>query len=79
MPFLNSIINFFGTKSSRDFKKLSPFAEKINEKFQKLEDLSNDQLREKTQYFKNLINDSTESDNIDIFVRVFSFLNEYFK
>ncbi len=66
MPFLNSIINFFGTKSSRDFKKLSPFAEKINEKFQKLEDLSNDQLREKTQYFKNLINDSTESEKKEL-------------
>ena len=66
MPFLNSIINLFGTKSSRDFKKLSPFAEKINEKFQTLENLSNDQLREKTQYFKKLISDSTESEKNEL-------------
>jgi len=66
MPFLNSIINLFGTKSSRDFKKLSPFAEKINEKFQLLENLSNNQLRDKTQYFKKLISDSTELENKDL-------------
>ena len=66
MPFLNSIINLFGTKSSRDFKKLSPFAEKINKKFQLLENLSNDQLREKTQYFRGLINDSTESEKKEL-------------
>ena len=52
MPFLNSIINFFGTKSSRDFKKLSPFAEKINKKYNLLKDLSHDELRDKTTHFK---------------------------
>ena len=66
MPFLNSIINLFGTKSSRDFKKLSPFAEKINKKFQVLEGLSNDQLREKTQYFRGLISESIESEKKEL-------------
>ena len=66
MPFLNSIINFFGTKSSRDFKKLSPFADKINEKFLPLENLSNDQLRDKTKYFKKIITDSTNSESEDL-------------
>ena len=63
MPFLNSIINFFGTKSSRDFKKLSPFAEKINEKYDLLKDLSHDELRDKTINFKKLINESVKSEN----------------
>ena len=66
MPFLKSIINFFGTKSSRDFKKLSPFAEKINEKFKVLENISNNQLRDKTQQFKKQINDSTNLENMEL-------------
>ena len=66
MSFLNSIINLFGTKSSRDFKKLTPFAEKINEHFQALENLSNDELRDKTQSFKKLINESIKSENNDL-------------
>ena len=66
MPFLNSIINLFGTKSSRDFKKLSPFAEKINEKFQALENISNNQLRDKTQQFKKQINESTDLENKEL-------------
>ncbi len=66
MSFLNSIINLFGTKSSRDFKKLSPFAEKINEKFKLLENISNDQLREKTNSFKKLISDSIQIENKDL-------------
>ena len=66
MSFLNSIINLFGTKSSRDFKKLAPFAEKINEYFKTLEYLSNDELRDKTQSFKKLINESIKSENNDL-------------
>ena len=56
----------FGTKSSRDFKKLSPFAEKINEKFKLLENLSNDQQGKKTNSFKKLISDSIQIENKDL-------------
>ena len=63
MSLFNSIINLFGTKSSRDFKKLAPFAEKINQFYNSLENLSNDELRDKTQSFKKLINKSIKSEN----------------
>ena len=63
MSFLNSIINLFGTKSNRDYKKLAPFADKINNKFNSLEKLSNDDLRSKTLEFKNIISTSIESED----------------
>ena len=63
MSFLNSIINLFGTKSNRDYKKLAPFADKINNKFYSLEKLSNDDLRSKTLEFKNIISSSIKSEN----------------
>ena len=63
MSFLNSIINLFGTKSNRDYKKLAPFADKINNKFYSLEKLSNDDLRSKTLEFKNIISTSIKDEN----------------
>ena len=55
MSFLNSIINLFGTKSGRDLKKLSPLVVEINKSFSKLKDYTNDELRQKTKGFKELI------------------------
>tara|TARA_B100000575_G_scaffold81110_1_gene63758 strand:- start:90 stop:3347 length:3258 start_codon:yes stop_codon:yes gene_type:complete len=63
MSFLNSIINLFGTKSNRDYKKLAPFADKINNKFYSLEKLSNDDLRSRTLDFKNIISESVKDEN----------------
>ena len=63
MSFLNSIINLFGTKSNRDYKKLAPFADKINNTFYSLEKLSNDDLRSRTLDFKNIISDSIKVEN----------------
>jgi preprotein translocase subunit SecA len=45
----------FGTKSDRDVKKLSPIAEEVNAEFEKLQDLSDDELRGKTEAFKKAI------------------------
>src|SRR6185503_14275230 len=42
----------FGSKSDRDYKELSPFVGKVNAEFDKLQSLSNNELRAKTGDFK---------------------------
>ena len=46
---------FGGNKSEKDVKKISPYVEKINDFFKKYQLLSNDNLRNKTQEFRNRI------------------------
>ncbi|MGL4629998.1 MAG: preprotein translocase subunit SecA [Leadbetterella sp.] len=50
-----TISKIFGTKSEKDLKELGPVVEMTNAEFQKLANLSNDQLRESTQNLKNEI------------------------
>ena len=46
---LNKILSkVLGNKSGRDVKKLSPYVEQVNEVYETLHGLSNDQLRGKT-------------------------------
>ncbi|MBC3783813.1 preprotein translocase subunit SecA [Spirosoma utsteinense] len=40
------IAKFFGTKSQRDIKELLPYVEKVNAEFDRLKELSNDELRQ---------------------------------
>jgi preprotein translocase subunit SecA len=51
------IAKIFGTKSDRDIKELLPKVTAINQVFASLKSLSDDQLREKTQEIKGVIND----------------------
>ncbi len=53
---LNALKNLFGTKADRDLKELMPFVEKINTQWQQVKEISNDELRAKTQSFKDRIN-----------------------
>jgi preprotein translocase subunit SecA len=46
---------FGGNKSEKDVKKIAPQVEKINQFFAQYQSLSNDELRSKTQEFKNRI------------------------
>jgi preprotein translocase subunit SecA len=46
----------FGTKSDRDIKELAPRVPLINDAFNKLKNLSDDQLRAKTEEIKTIIN-----------------------
>ena len=66
MSFFNSIVNLFGTKSGRDLKKLSPLVLEINKSFSHLKDISNDDLRNKTIFFQNLISDSVSLENKEL-------------
>ena len=47
----------FGTKSDRDLKTLWPYVDEINEEFEKLATISDDELRNKTTELKETIND----------------------
>ena len=53
---LKFIAKVFGTKSEKDIKQLMPIVKKINEEFDSLSSLSNDELRNKTQEVQDQIN-----------------------
>ena len=52
---LGFLTKVFGSKSERDIKAIQPLVIKINEEYAKLSVLSNDELRNKTVYFKDVI------------------------
>ena len=52
MSFLSTLLNFFGTKSGRDMKELAPIVDQVANYSNTLSNLSNDQLRQKTNDFK---------------------------
>ncbi|GAB3321357.1 preprotein translocase subunit SecA [Larkinella ripae] len=49
------ITKLFGTKSDRDIRELLPYVDKVNAEFQKLQSLSNDELRNVTAELKQII------------------------
>jgi preprotein translocase subunit SecA len=57
------IAKVFGTKADRDLKLLTPYVGQINEEFQKLQSLSDDELRNKTTELKEII--ATDLKEID--------------
>ena len=64
MSIVNSLLKvFLGDKSGKDLKKLTPIVDEINNHFNKLSSISNDQLRNKTIEFKKLISDETKELN----------------
>jgi len=62
--FLTTI---FGTKSSKDLKKLWPIVEEINSYEEEIKALSDDELKQKTESYRQLIKDRTQevSDQIE--------------
>ncbi|MBT9190211.1 MULTISPECIES: preprotein translocase subunit SecA [Zobellia] len=75
MSFLNSILKVFvGDKSEKDVKELKPLVEQIRSFEQQLEELSHDELREKTKTFKLKI-----AEDISEFTKKISELEEEVK
>ncbi len=60
---LNFISKIFGSKSDRDVKSLRPIVDRINEEYQKLSNISHDELRDRTTNFKNRIQESLSEIN----------------
>ncbi|MGM0565135.1 MAG: preprotein translocase subunit SecA [Bacteroidota bacterium] len=52
---LTILKNLFGTKAERDLKELNPYVNQINEAWENIKDISNDELRDKTHEFKQRI------------------------
>jgi preprotein translocase subunit SecA len=82
MSTINSLLTkFFGNKSDRDIKEVTPYIEKIKAEYENIVNLSNDDLRQKTQDVKDEIQEyikvetdkikslktKAESDDVDIF------------
>lgn len=63
---LNFISKLFGSKSERDVKAITPIVEKIKAEFAKLDQLSNDELRAKTIYFKEIITEGLAKIDAEI-------------
>ncbi|MBK9098115.1 MAG: preprotein translocase subunit SecA [bacterium] len=56
---LNIVKKLFGDKHEKNLKVLWPVVEEINQEYEKLKPLSDDELRAKTQEFKDKINEHT--------------------
>jgi len=61
-----SIQKLFGTKYDRDVKTYSPIVDQINEIFDELSDLSHDELRNKTQEFRQRIAEYLEDMDAEL-------------
>src|SRR5699024_10851571 len=55
----NILASLFGTKSERDLKKVWPIVDEINEHYEKMEQLSDEELKQKTESFRQQITDVT--------------------
>ena len=67
MSFINSILNVFvGSKSKKDLKEVEGIVKEILSYEKEFSNLSHDELREKTIYFKSLIEQTRASFNQDI-------------
>ena len=57
---------FLGNKYERDIKEINPFVEKTHIEFKKLQELSNDQLRDRTLELKKRILEYVKEDEAEI-------------
>ena len=75
MGFFNKLVTtFIGTKDERDFKKLQPLIKAINELEEDIAALNDNQLKAKTEYFKNKLDQGASLD--DILVEAFAVVRE---
>lgn len=61
-----AITKLFGSKSDRDLKVLLPIVQLVNTEYEKLSALSNNELRNKTQEFRQRIQDHQKEINAEI-------------
>ncbi len=61
-----AITKIFGSKSNRDLKEITPLVEKVLVEFAKLESISHDDLRAKTNLFKKQLSDRLQENTNSI-------------
>jgi preprotein translocase subunit SecA len=61
---MNLLAKIFGTKHERDAKKLMPLVEEINEFFEKIKSLSEEELKAKTAEFRKRLEDGETLEDI---------------
>lgn len=67
MDIVNKFLTkFFGNKSDRDIKEIMPVVEKAKEAYATLTQVSNDELRQKTQELQQRITDYIQAENDSI-------------
>lgn len=67
MSVINSVLGLFlGNKYERDLKEINPYVEKIKLEFDKLKDLTNDELRDKTVELRKEIHAGIEEQENEI-------------
>ena len=71
---LNLVNKLFGSASKRQIKSYSKIIKSINNFEEKLINLPNQDLKDKTEYFKNLIKDGSTLD--EILIEVFAVVRE---
>jgi preprotein translocase subunit SecA len=63
MSIINSFLGLFlGNKSERDMKEINPFVERAHLEYEQVKDLTNDELRGKTNELKKVISDYISED-----------------
>ena len=60
------LTGIFGTKSERDLKKIWPIVDEINEHYEGMEELSDEELKQKTENFKTQISEATKEIDEEI-------------
>ncbi|MFO7998886.1 MAG: preprotein translocase subunit SecA [Bacteroidales bacterium] len=63
---LGLVKKIFGSKADRDFKEIKPYLEQIQLAYESVKELSNDQLRAKTQEFRERIKEYTDQEQKEI-------------
>ena len=67
LSFLNKgLRKILGSKSEKDLKKLQPYVNKINDEYNLLSKISDQDLRNKTKYFKEEIQKELEKTSKEI-------------
>jgi preprotein translocase subunit SecA len=67
MSIINNVLGLFlGNKYERDIKEINPYTEKIKQESEKVKDLSNDDLRDRTDELRKEILGSIEGDENEI-------------
>ncbi|HPJ59552.1 MAG TPA: preprotein translocase subunit SecA [Bacteroidales bacterium] len=67
MSIINNILGLFlGNKYERDIKEISPYVEKTHAEYEKLQGLTNDELREKTNELRKEIKAFISADEVEI-------------